>query len=316
MNYLLFGEEPYLLQKEVEKIIDANVTFEKEMNTSIFDVSKTNMEEIITAAQTIPFFSEKKVLVLQQCLFLSASKDSAINLELLEEYMASPNETTIMVFICPTMKLDSRKKIVKSLTSLCQTKEFHQFDDHARRQFVQSHSQKYNLTWKPDALETFYHRVGYSPLRMLQELEKLSVYNNVIEKEDVIALLHRPLDENMFDLFEALIRKNFKRAYQFWLDFKFQNIEPIALIATLASQYRFMYQVKVLEMAGMYKKEIASELGAHPYRVERTMEITHFLQRKEIASVLNDLAILDQNIKAGRIDKNLGFEMFIVQKGK
>lgn len=314
-NYLLYGEESYLIQKEIEKIIDANITFEKEMNTSFFDITKTNMEEIIAAAQTIPFFSDKKVMVLQHCLFLSASKNNT-NFELLEQYFASPNESTIMVLVCPTVKLDSRKKIVKQLTKICETKEFHQFDEFARKQFVESQCRKRNIVWQSEALETFYHRVGFSPLRILQELDKLSLYSLSIAKEDVIAMLYRPLDDNMFDLFQALIRKDFKKVYQYWLDFKFQNIEPIALIATLASQYRFMYQVKVLEVNGYYKSEISRELGAHPYRVEKTMEVTSYLQQKEIAKTLNDLAILDQNIKAGKIDKSLGFELFLIQKGK
>ena len=71
MDYILYGEEHFLIRKEIDKIVEANVTFEKSMNTVFFDASKVSMEEIIADAQTLPFFSEKKVVVIQNANFLT-----------------------------------------------------------------------------------------------------------------------------------------------------------------------------------------------------------------------------------------------------
>ena len=37
---------------------------------------------------------------------------------------------------------------------------------------------------------------------------------------------------------------------------------------------------------------------------------------KEIAKTLHTLANLDQQMKSGKIDKKLGFELFLIQEGK
>ena len=76
MNYILYGEEHFLIRKEIDKIVDKNVTFEKNMNTVFFDATKVSMEDIIADAQTLPFFSEVKVVVISNANFLTSSDDT------------------------------------------------------------------------------------------------------------------------------------------------------------------------------------------------------------------------------------------------
>lgn len=316
MNYILYGEEHFLIRKEIDKIVDKNVTFEKNMNTVFFDATKVSMEDIIADAQTLPFFSEVKVVVISNANFLTSSDDTKCNLEVLEKYMDNPNDSTILIMCCNTTKLDTRKKIVKKLSGVCKLKAFNTFNDMERSQFVSEQLRNRKLHFSRDALNEFYYRIGYSPSRILSELDKIEMYNENIEKEDIIALVQRPLEDNVFDIFTALINRNFKKAYVYWKDFDEQNIDPIALVAMLASQYRFMHQVKILQGKGMNKKEIAQILSAHPYRVEKSMENARKRSEKEIAKTLHTLANLDQQMKSGKIDKKLGFELFLIQEGK
>lgn len=317
MNYVLYGEEHYLIKKELDRILEKNITYEKEMNTSVFDASKTSMEEIIADAQTIPFFSDQKAVVVNQANFLSSqSNDDANALEVLNRYLDSPNESTILILICNQAKLDSRKKIVKRLQKEAKVLQFSMFDDFTRGNFVKDYCAKKNIHMSREALSEFYYRIGYSPARMISELDKLSLYANHIEKEDVISLVTRPMDDNVFDIFQSIIRHDFKRAYRYWKDFEALSIDPIALIAMLASQYRFLHQVKILQMSGLNQKEIASKLSAHPFRVSKTLESCAYMNEQEISATLNELAQLDQNIKAGKVDKKFGFEMFLIERGK
>lgn len=316
MNYILYGEEHYLIQKEINKIVERFVTFEKEMNTVYYDATKSTMEEIIADAQTLPFFSEQKVVVVNNANFLTSSDDTSLHLDILDKYIEQPNESSILIFTCNALKLDTRKKIVKKLTSRFKTLSFNALNDMERSQFVSEQIKNRNMTFSRDALKEFYYRIGYSPSRILSELDKIAMYDTNIEKDDVVLLVQRPLEDNVFDLFNALLNHNFKKAYAYWKDFEAQNIDPIALIAMLASQYRFLHQVKILQNEGLSKKEIAQTLSAHPYRVEKSMENTFRRSEKEISKVLNDLAQLDQQIKAGKLDKKLGFELFLIQEGR
>lgn len=316
MNYVLYGEEHYLIKKELDRIIEKTITFEKEMNTSVFDATKSSMEEIIADAQTIPFFSDYKAVVVNQANFLSSQgSDDANSLEVLNRYLDSPNATTVLILICNQPKLDNRKKIVKRLQKEAKILQFSIFDDFTRANFVKEYCTKNHITMSREALNEFYYRIGYSPARMISELDKLSLYSKRIEKEDVIAMVTRLMDDNVFDLFNAILKHDFKRSYQYWKDFDELNIDPIALIAMLASQYRFLHQVKILQMTGLTEKEIANKLSAHPFRVKKTLENCNYINEKELSATLNELAQLDQNIKAGKVDKKFGFEMFLIERG-
>lgn len=316
MNYILYGEEHFLIRQEIDKIVDRFVTFEKSMNTIYFDATKVSMEEIIADAQTLPFFSEYKVVIVSNANFLTANDDCGTNLELLEKYIDQPNESTIFILSCNATKLDNRKKLVKKLVTKCKVKQFNVLNDIERSQFVSEQIKQRKMSFSKDALKEFYYRIGYSPSRIMSELDKLEMFNNTIEKDDVILMIQRPLDDNVFDIFNSLLTHDFKRVFAYWKDFEAQNIDPIALVAMLASQYRFMHQVKILQQQGNNKKEIAQILSAHPYRVEKTLGHCRMRSEKEISKTLNDLAHLDQQMKLGKIDKKIGFELFLIQEGK
>ena len=75
-------------------------------------------------------------------------------------------------------------------------------------------------------------------------------------------------------------------------------------------------QILKLLQEGKSTKEIAQILSAHPYRVEKTLGHCRMRSEKEISKTLHDLAHLDQQMKSGKIDKKIGFELFLIQEGK
>ena len=90
--------------------------------------------------------------------------------------------------------------------------------------------------------------------------------------------------------------------------------EPIKIIILLASQFRIMYQTKELLKSGLTRKDIASTLKIHPYRVEIAIKNGRDYDAKTLLKYLNNLAELDINIKTGKTDKNLALEMFILKE--
>lgn len=315
MIYLLQGEERFLIKREIKRFIEKYITFEKEMNTVYYDASKTAMEDIISDALTLPFFSEYKAVIIQNPVFLTTSSSDA-NVEAFQRYIENPNPTTILIIDAGETNLDNRKKIVKLLTKSATVLKYNRFNDYERNRFIDNEIKNRKMTFSKDALREFQYRVGYAAERILSEIEKLSVFSSHIEIEDVKALVIRPLDDNIFDVFNHIIHKNFKKAYQLWKDLDALNVDSITLISNLAAQYRFLLQVSILYHQGLNQNEIAKELGAHYYRVQKNLELVAYANEDKIMSTLNELAILDQNIKQGKIDKKQGFEFFLIHKAK
>ena len=67
--YLLCGEEDYLKQQYKRKLKQALLPDEDTMNFAYFEGKKTEPGEVISLADTLPFFAERRVLLLENTGF-------------------------------------------------------------------------------------------------------------------------------------------------------------------------------------------------------------------------------------------------------
>lgn len=312
MNYVLYGEEHYLLQDTLKRIIAKYVKEESEFDTVTYDAANTDIQTILEDATTIPFFSDYKVILVQHANFLSTANDTEIDVKALEQYLDHPMDSTVLIFIGDFAKLDARKKIVKKVQKCCKVLQFRKLDDAGKQNYIRDEIAKRKIQIATDALQELTARMPLDVGTIHMEMDKLELYGDLITKDVVQKLVTRPLEEDVFQLVNAVVDKNIRKAFHMWQDLSVLNKDAIYLIALLASQFRFLYQVKACMMQSMRKDEIASSLAAHPYRVQLAMQSAQRLSITYLMEILERLATLDQNLKAGKLDKKLGFEMFLL----
>lgn len=308
----MYGEETYLLQEALKKIIQSSVGKDDDMDTNTYDARKMDVYAVLEDAQTIPFFSQEKVILVQNATFLSTNDDTNWDVKVLEQYFEHPMDSTNLIFIGDFEKLDARKKIVKLMQKKCKVLQFHKIDELGKKQYVHEQITKRHLQMEPLVVEALTKRLPLDILSIRSEFDKLALYGDTIDLEVVERLITRPLEDDVFELVNAVVDKNLKKAFHLWEDLCVLNKDAIYLIATLASQFRFLFQVKELMLEGKTKADITSILNAHPYRVQLTMRSAQNLELSNVLSILSRLADLDQKIKAGNIDKVMGFEMFLL----
>ena len=90
------------------------------------------------------------------------------------------------------------------------------------------------------------------------------------------------------------------------------NIESYALIGLLESQYRLLYQVKVLNRRNISNNDIASVLEVHPFRVKKTLELVRYYTLKEIREIIKNLSDIDFKIKSGVYENNIIIDLLIL----
>lgn len=318
MNYVVYGEEQYQVKKMISAIIKKEVGSSDEMNTTQYDATQVSIDQILEDAETIPFFAEKKVIIVNRANFLSASNDTDIDLTRLENYLTQPLASTTLILSGSFAKMDTRKKIVKKISSLCEVHVCNKLDKGSLPSFLQEEIKKRHIDISAPAYRLLCDRLPFDIGVIHHELDKLELYGKAIDEEAVKQLVTRSLEEDVFALVNAVVEKNSKRCFQIWEDLQVLNKDPIYLIALIASQFHLLYQVKVQLMKGRARsEEIAKELGVHPYRAKLAVPVCQRLAIDDVLLVLNQLADLDQNIKAGAIDKKIGFELFLLGvKGK
>ena len=63
--YLLYGEEAYLRKQYRDKMKEALVEPEDTMNQHYYEGKDVNVEEIIDMSDTMPFFANRRVIVIE-----------------------------------------------------------------------------------------------------------------------------------------------------------------------------------------------------------------------------------------------------------
>lgn len=313
MNYVLYGEETYVLQETLRKLVHNTSSNDDDLNTMRLDALKNSVEQLLEDAQTVPFFADKKTIVVENANFLCANDDTGWDTASLETYLDRPMESTDLIFVGSFEKMDARKKIVKKIQKTCKVLVFHHLDAFEKKRYVEEQIKKRGIVLDDFTMEVLLSRLDCDIRRIRNELTKLELYGDGINEEVVRSLITRPLEENVFELVNAVVDQRIHDAFLIWEDMCAQNKDVIYFIAMLSSQFRFLFQVKELMQQGHSKAEITSILAAHPYRVQVSMRSVQSMHKESLLSILDRLATLDQMIKSGRIQKTIGFEMFLLR---
>ena len=114
--YLFYGEEAYLKQVYKKRMKEALLPDGDEMNFTFFEGKKTEPQEVIQMAQTMPFFAERRVIFLENTGFFKGQCES------LPEYLSQLPEYLCMIFI--EEEVDKRSRMYKAVKKSGRIVEF------------------------------------------------------------------------------------------------------------------------------------------------------------------------------------------------
>jgi len=320
MNALIYGNENYLLDQALQKRLKSLINIQDTMNTVFYDASSNNFSilNVIEEAQTLPFFSDHKVLVIQNCTFLTRGvnlKDSDLNELVL--HLSRPIETCTLIFMHDNDNLDTQKKITKKLLELCSVEHVKKLETNEFRQFLMKLLKEKNIKMNAEAFEEFLKRMDNNMSVSYHEAEKLSIYGSAINLDDVEALISRPLDNEAFHLVNALMDKNLKQALHIYNDMMILNMEPLSFSGLIASQLRLLYQVASLDREGYHRQDMINKLSpannVNVYRLNKMLTLARQTSPERILCILNYLSNYDHRSKIGLVDKKFGFELFLIE---
>lgn len=307
MNYILHGHD----EGRVKQKINALKTKHHIQNVIVFDATDDEQQDVFNEMDTISIFDDDKMIVIENATFLSSKDTTKYDIKGFID-RSTNDESVILVFCCPSDKLDTRKKAVKELVSKSTAYPCIALDEKSLPGYINEELKKLNLKMDRDAIKWFSARAGFDALRIEQELTKFKTFNDHITLKDVQDLMVcEPLND-VFKMVDALFERNALRLLAYYRNFRKLNMEPVAINGLLSGQIRFLFQVRVLMDQGNSKEEIARRLKAHPYRVQINMQRAYNFTSDELLEKLSILAKLDQDMKMGLVDKDEGFEQFIL----
>lgn len=308
--YLLYGLEEFLINKEIDKIKKNNNI--EDIDIVRYDLENTKLENIIEDASSISLFGNKKLIIVDNSYIFTGTTNKKLieqNTDVLTNYLNNPSDN-IIIFKIIKEKLDERKKIVKLFKEKGIVKDFNKTTN--INKYVIDMFDNYKID--NSTVNLLIDRVGSNLEILNQEIEKIKNYKDddlFINKDDIINLTSKNIDTDFFTLIENIVSKNKEKALESYFEI-IKEEEPIKIIVVLSNKFRLIYQAKNLYKKGYSEKDISSMLDAHPYVIKKCLETGRFYSDNTLLECLLKLANLDIDIKNGKIDKNIGLELFIM----
>ena len=307
--YLIYGPDHSIVNNELNKIIQSL----KIDDIIKYDMTTSNILDVIEDASTVGLFSSNKIIVLDDCYFLTANK-TIDEITSLENYLEKYNPNNYCILPCYSEKIDTRKKIYKLLKEKAKIIEQVKIDDNYLINYVKEELKKEE--YKIEDINYFLNKVGKNLHNLKNELNKLMMYkldSKEITNSDIDKISIKTIEEEIFNFTDAVIAKNTNLSLTLLEEFLKKDYEEIQIIMLLASQFRFLFQVKRLLNKGKSENEIAKILEANPYRIKFTIKKIYSYTESMLLEYIQKLAKMDHDIKLGLINKKLALELFIIE---
>ena len=319
--YLLYGEEKYLLENFLAKLLKE---FGKKINgINFINLDSTNVQNIISDIETPAFgYPKKLILVKDSQLFKKqtrgkkgASSGENKNVSKIAEYIDENiemiKESVIIIFVEDEVEKNELYKVIEKDGTV------HEFAKLKLPEIVKKLKaicNAYKVNVDEPTLRYFVESCGTNMQDLINEIRKQIEYagqGGTITTKSIDLLAIKQLDSVIFDLTDNLGKRNIEQALKVLKNLIYAK-EPIQkILITLYNHFKKLYFTK-LAIKG--NKNVAQSLNLKPNQTflvsKYTMQSKYF-KESELREILQEFINLDYNSKLGNIDAYLGLETIL-----
>ena len=309
--YLLYGEEAYLKKQYKDKLKAAMTSPDDTMNFTAYEGKDTNPKEVIDLAETLPFFADRRVILIENSGFFKNSCED------LAEYLPQVPESTNFIFV--EEEVDKRSKLYKTAQKVGKVVEFATQNEELITRWILSRLKKEGKNITGNVMQLFLSKTGTDMGNIDKELEKLICYTldkDIIEAADVEAITTEQVTNKIFDMVNCIAEHNQKRALDLYYDLLTLKEPPMRIMFLISRQFQILLNVKDLTRKGFDQSSIAQKAGIPPFAVKRNQAQAKGFSMEQLKQAITDGVEFEEYVKTGRMNDQMAVELFIMKYSK
>ena len=292
---LMYGKERFMIEWAYKSFKKALVNPATEsLDFTLFYEKETTLDEVIAACETVPFLSEKKIVVV---------KDLGLDLT---DYLNDIPSTTLLIIV--EEKADKRKALYKKIEQIGLAYDFTALDEATLVSWA--HKRLENIS-KEDLLR-FANDAGYfdkerdyNLFNFENDLKKAAaLYEGQasVSYDELKSISSADDENNAFKLLDAAFSDRKSEAMRMLDEFKTTS-DVLRFHGLLCSQLEIMLEAR----------ENPNLPGVNPYRLKKAIAASERLTTARLKAALSACYKIESEIKSGRIDARLSLELFIAK---
>lgn len=306
--YLVYGDEAYLRLQNRDKLKAGLMGDADSMNLGYYEGAGISPEEVIDMAETMPFLAERRVIIIETSGFFKHGCKP------LADYIKNQAETVNFIFVEESVdKRCDLYKVVKDkgfeINCEVQTAE-------TLGAWINGRLRAEGRIISPRALAFLIGRVGTDMAFISNELLKLVSYTDgrdEITEQDIDAVCANWLTGKIFDLTDAIVSKDQKRAMSLYYDLLALKEPAPKILVLITRQFNIMLQVWEMFSRRYSSAAIGEAVKLPRFVAEKYIRWARSYTYETLRQALDDCVYYDEAVKRGLLDKDISVEMLIVK---
>lgn len=295
--YLLVGDDDFLINSALSML--KGLVSLPELNIAFFDDS-ADVADMISQYSQLPVMSDYKIM---ECRF--SSKSASDVKKFLDYVRAHKNEGTIVVFATSSLP-----QCIAANIEYFESVSCNRLDKNTLLKWIANSAAKRGALITKEAASLLIDYCNSFLTRIDTEFNKLAdaCEGKTVDADAVRTLVSPDNDFKIYELSEALAKKNVDRTYEIYSSL-IVNTAPVAILGSLYSHFRRLLYASLTQDREM----LARYLKVKPFAVEMAARQAKLYTPLKLKKICDSLSKIDADFKSGLIEDRLALDTFIAQ---
>jgi DNA polymerase-3 subunit delta len=316
--YYLWGEESYLIDREIQKII-AGVAQDNgdEPEVVLVDADEMSAMELGQTLEFSPLFALSRVVIIKKPVWLGKSsrkvRKTEESLQVLQDYFGHDNHGQVLILT--SIEYNASNPVAKFLNQQVRMMNIKAPSSTELEEWCKAEFSRRNMRVVPGALKRIVNS-GQDMYYLKNLIEKLSL----IVKPDVVVGVNEVEEQldskqtiKVFKLTDALLNRNLKASLAAFYQLQEQGEHHLLILHMITRQFLSLSKVKLYQEMGYSSGKIAELTSQKDFVVKKIMEKSARFSGAEIRALFARLLETDTSFKSEAKDPRILMETLLVE---
>ena len=309
--YVIFGEDPFLVSKKCEKLIDTILDSE-DRSMALYEprANEAQVSDVLDELRTLPFLASKRVVLIKDAEpFVRANADTLMS------YLDDMSPSGVLILTVTSW--DKRIRLHKKFQKTGGLVEVGKLYSNQLPGYITSYAQQTHAIRLDGQTSRFLvELVGDDPGRLCREMDKLAVYvapRKTVSPQDIESLIGH---NRMFDAFGVIdsvssgqIGPAISRIRNM---FATDKSAEYSVVGAFGYHFRRLFRVKALISKGVSPQQAAAKTGVR-FKQNEFLQQAGRLSLAQLAGILAELGRIDFGMKTGQTTAPIAIERLIIK---
>lgn len=308
--YCLYGEEPYLVERAVKRLLDLALPPEgRDFNLALFYGKECKGEEVADAVQTFPMFADRRVVVVKRCNELTAAAQEAL-------LTVVQNPVATSCLILQGEKIDQRTKFFGEFKKNGVLVEFKRPYENQLGPIVRDELSSHGKRIEPAAADLLVGYVGSNLQELASQVEKVATFvadRPTVTVADVRAIVSDTKVDSVFELCNSFGNRDLAGAMRRLHTILRDGEAPLMLLNMLTRHLRQLWQIRECLDQRLSSAEIEKRLGIRSFFLKGLLTQAKNFDGERYRQMFERLFELDLAMKSSGGEPALLLEFFLLE---